>query len=265
MARRTRQRPAPRPSGIRLHKAMAEAGVGSRRACEELIEQGHVTVNGQQVRKMPVWVDPAADRVEVDGQAIRRPGRQRHLYLLVSKPRNVICTSRDPQGRRKIIDLVPHERRLFCVGRLDADSTGLVLLTDDGELANRLTHPRYGVPKTYLISVKGLLDDAEIDKLKRGLFLADRGGQAARARAAAVKVVQRDREKTRLEVTLCEGRNREIRRLLARLGHRVRLLQRIAIGPVRLKGIASGDWRELTGAERSALRRAARSSHPTRQ
>ena len=152
--------------GLRLHKAMAQAGVGSRRACEKLIEAGRVSVNGSVIQRMPVWVDPAGDRVEVDGRPIRGRRSSAKTYLLVHKPRGIICTNADPQGRRRIIDLVPPTVRLFCVGRLDAESTGLVLLTDDGELANRLTHPRYGVSKRYQVSVRGRLDDQQLEKLR---------------------------------------------------------------------------------------------------
>lgn len=244
--------------GVRLQKAMAEAGVGSRRACEQMVEEGRVTVNGTLVTDLPAWVDPQADQIEVDGRAIARRRKPGRLYLMVNKPRNVICTNRDPEGRKRVVELVPHRERLFCVGRLDADSTGLVLLTNDGSFTEKLTHPRHEVAKTYHVTVKGELDAEAVEKLTAGIVLADRAGGAARAKASGVTVKTRDRERTVLEITLREGRNREIRRMLARLGYPVKKLRRIAIGSVKLKGVASGQWRELTRGEVAALRKAAK-------
>jgi 23S rRNA pseudouridine2605 synthase len=245
--------------GVRLHKAMADAGVGSRRKCEQLIEQKLVTVNGYLVRELPVWVDPAQDKIEVDGKPVARKKRQLgKLYLMINKPRGVICTNKDELNRKRIIDLVPHHERLHCVGRLDAESTGLVLLTNDGDLTQQLTHPSHGVPKTYRVTIKGRLDEDEVERLTEGIYLADRTGKQGKARATKVRLVDRHVDRSRLEITLREGRNREIRRMLARLGHKVTKLRRTAIASVPLKGVASGEWRALTRAEVAALRRAAR-------
>ena len=262
MPPRTTKSPAPadlrdNTRGVRLQKALNEAGIGSRRQCEAFIEDGRVAVNGQIVTTLPAWTDPKTDRITFDEQPIRRPSRAASLYLMVYKPRGVICTNRDPEGRRRIIDLVPHPAHLFCVGRLDSESNGLVLLTNDGDLANQLTHPRYEVPKTYRVTVKGLVDDQAIARIQRGLILADKSGRVAKAHASAVRLMRRDRDRSRLQITLREGRNREIRRMLARLGFPVKRLTRIAIGKVRLKGLASGEWRELTRAELTTLREAA--------
>lgn len=263
MPRRTNQPDADDPlrdsaRGVRLQKALAEMGIASRRACEQMIEDGRVAVNGRTMTDLPVWVNVGEDRIEVDGRTVGRR-RRGHRYLLVNKPRNVICTNDDPQGRRRVIDLVPVKDRLFCVGRLDFDSTGLVLLTDDGALTQKLTHPSRGVAKTYDVTIKGRLDEEEVDKLSKGIWLSDkRAGGGTKAKAASVKLVRRDRDRSRVQVTLTEGKNREIRRMLARLGHPVKKLKRIAIGPVRLKGVASGEWRELTRQEVAALRRAVR-------
>lgn len=239
---------------------MADAGVGSRRACEKLIEEGAVSVNGKIVTELPIFVDPQVDRIEVSGRPIARAGgRPRRVYLMVNKPRNVICTNRDPQGRSRVIDLVPHSERLFCVGRLDGDSTGLVLLSNDGQLCERLTHPRYEIPKTYRVTVRGKLEAEDVAKLERGIYLADRRkGGGARAQAERVELLKTDRDRTELQITLREGKNREIRRMLVRLGHPVKKLRRIALGPLRLKGVASGQWRALSQSEVRALRRAAR-------
>jgi len=252
--------------GERLHKVMADAGVASRRACERLVEEGRVAVNGRTVTSLPAWVDPGQDRIELDGRRIAAQRQTGPTYLMVHKPRRVISTNSDPQGRRRIIDLVPFRQHLFSVGRLDAESTGLVLLTDDGALAHRLTHPRYQVPKTYNVTIKGALDEEGIEKLRRGIYLADESGtSASKARASDVELLRRDRDRTRLRITLREGRNREIRRMLARLGHRVHRLQRTAIGPLRLRGLASGEWRRLTRHEVRALREEAGLRSPSKR
>lgn len=250
-----------------MQKAMAEAGVASRRACEELITEGRVTVNGTSIEELPAWVDPAEDHIEVDGQPIRKPPRKAagngKLYLAVHKPRHVISTTSDPEGRRTIIDVAPLPQgmkgRIYPVGRLDADSTGLMVLTNDGELANRLTHPRYEIKKVYLVSVRGRLTMDDVNKMQDGLILAHRGTgdrkpQTKKAVVSSVELggYQRDDargDRTRLRITLEEGQNREIRRLLARLGYKVRRLKRIAIGPLTIKGLAAGQSRMLTAGE----------------
>ncbi|MCC6679383.1 MAG: rRNA pseudouridine synthase [Phycisphaeraceae bacterium] len=278
----TRKSPAQSP-GLRLQKLLAAAGVASRRRCEQLIEQGHVFVNGRRVTQLPVFIDPERDRIEVDGQTVSEPAggekskratRQTHTTIMLNKPRHVICTASDPQQRKTVLDLVPLEQRLFPVGRLDADSTGLILLTDDGELAQHLTHPSYEVPKQYRVSVRGRISDDDVEKLRRGLYLAPAPGNkkrttvagksraAVKAAAEQVRVLRRFTDRTRgdgteLAITLREGRNREIRRMLARLGFKVRRLHRIAVGPLQLKGLAVGQWRRLTPLELGKLRKAA--------
>jgi pseudouridine synthase len=262
--------------GIRLTKALAAAGVGSRRACEQLIEETRVAVNGVTITDMPAWVDPDTDRITVDGARVNKPRKGAHHYILVHKPRHVLCTNSDPENRRTIIDLVPHPQRLFCVGRLDSESTGLVLLTDDGALANHLTHPKYGIAKTYEVTVRGALTGADIEKMQAGIFLTKDSRKkspykkrvierqltaeapVSKVSTSGIQIIARDREKTRLLITLREGRNREIRRMLARLGYNVRKLKRVGLGPLRLKGVASGQWRKLTHNEVSSLRQAAR-------
>lgn len=258
--------------GVRLQKAMAEAGVASRRDCETMVTEGRVTVNGQLVAALPAWVDPATDRVEVDGRPIQRrtgksvrTGSHKPVYLAINKPRNIISTSDDPEGRPTVLDLVdiPMKQRLFAVGRLDADSTGLMLLTNDGELANRLTHPRYGITKQYRVSVKGRLVESDLARLRKGLLLAhDEGRKVKRAAMESVRIVSHERDRQRgdrttLAIELAEGQNREIRRLLARVGIAVRRLDRTGIGPLRLTGIARGQWRPLTPSEIGKLRSAA--------
>lgn len=251
-----------------MQKALAEAGVDSRRHCEEMIEEGRVRVNDEVVRHLPAWVDPNEDRLFVDGKLVRRPRTRKstqkviHHYIVLHKPKRVVCTNRDPEGRLRAIDLVklPSAPRLFCVGRLDADSTGLLLLTTDGELANRLTHPRYGVHKTYEIVVRGSIDANGVADLERGIFLADRKrGVAGRSAPVKLKLLRRDRERSHLIMELHEGRNRQIRRMMARLDHPVKHLKRIRLGPLNIKGLGVGDWRPLTAAEMRSLRKAIKS------
>ena len=269
-----KSRSEPKPSGHsftdaargpRLQKVLAEAGIGSRRACEELIEAGEVTVNGHIVKTLPAWVDPAGDYIKVSGKLIRRP--REHIYIMLHKPRGVVCTNRDPEGRRRAIDLVQHPAgpRLYPVGRLDVDSSGLLLLTNDGELANRITHPRYGVHKVYEVTVAGSLDEAAVKKLESGIFLSDRyttrgkkpGRKTQRSR---LKLLKRGRDRTLLVMELREGRNREIRRMMLHVGHKVKKLRRVQMGPLKMSGLRAGQWRELMPTELSALKKATRES-----
>jgi len=258
---------------VRLHKYMADLGVASRRACEQLILDGRVKVNGRVVNTMPVLIDPAQDKVIVDGRGLDQP--ERLVYVMLHKPRNTMSTVTDPEGRTTVTDLVQHPSgaRLYPVGRLDYDTTGLLLLTNDGELANRLTHPRYGIHKTYLATVKGELTDNDLRALERGIFLAHRReGEtlgARRTSGASLEFVKRGRPAERgsapegsvnssvIQITLSEGRNRQVRRMLANAGCHVKKLTRIEMGPLRLKGLGLGQWRDLTPVELRAIRKAA--------
>lgn len=251
--------------GERLQRVMSDAGVGSRRACEELILAGEVEVNGELVAELPAWVDPEEDRIVVQGRPLPPP--ERKIYVLLNKPPRTLSTLKDEPGsdRRTVAELVDHPgaSHLFPVGRLDYDTVGLVLMTNDGELANRLTHPRYGVPKTYRVVVEGALDEQAIRELERGIYLAERkAGQTAGAKRTAhveITLVHQDRQNTTLELTLREGRNRQVRRMMAAVGYPVRKLERVGMGPVQLKGVARGAWRELTREEVWALKKAAAS------
>ncbi|MBG83761.1 MAG: pseudouridine synthase [Phycisphaerae bacterium] len=241
--------------GERIQKVLASAGLGSRRSCEELISEGVVRVNGHLVADLPAWVDPDQDRITVRGKAIRQ--RTARTYVMLFKPRGTICTNDDPEGRTRAIDLIKHpsKARLFPVGRLDQDSSGLLLMTDDGELAQKLTHPSHEVARTYEIIVKGRVEESDISRLRRGIFLSD-GRTAKRASAERLQILRRDRDRTRMRLILREGRNRQIRRMLARLGFPVKKLQRTAMGTLNLKGLQPGQWRDLTTSELRALRRA---------
>ncbi|HWY85488.1 MAG TPA: pseudouridine synthase [Gemmataceae bacterium] len=232
----------------RLNKYLAHAGQGSRRHCDELIRAGRIKIDGIVVRELGTRVEPE-QAVTVDGQAVHA---EKNVYWLVNKPRGYLCTNSDPAGRPRAIDLVPHvEQRVYTVGRLDEDSEGLLLLTNDGDLANRLMHPRFGVIKTYLVQVAGKPTRDDLQKLLKGVYLSE--GQV---KARSVKPVKQQGESTWLRIILSEGKNREIRRMLARLEHKVMRLKRIALGPVELGRLATGKCRPLTSLELKLLRRA---------
>lgn len=232
----------------RLQKVMAEAGIASRRHCEQMIRDGLVKVNGEFVTEFPILVDPQCDRIIVSGRRLRFEPK---VYFLLNKPKSVVCTNSDPQGRRRAIDLlVGVKERVYPVGRLDTDSKGLLILTNDGELANLLTHPRYGVVKTYVAEIDGRIEGESISKLKKGMYFAE-----GRATAEDVRILRRGPKRSLLEITLREGRNRQIRRMLLRLGHPVRQLTRVRIGRLTLRGLGTGKSRPLTHAEVKSLRR----------
>lgn len=242
---------------LRLQKILASAGLGSRRHCESLILEGRVEVDRQVVSELGAKADPARQEIRVDGVNLPRP---KLVYFMVNKPTGIVSTNADPSGRPRVIDLVPYTGRLFTVGRLDMSSEGLILVTNDGALADRLTHPRYGVTKTYQVEVAGTLDRKELEKLRKGVHLAE-----GFARVVSVKVVRQYHHSSLLEMVLAEGRNREIRRVLAKVGHKVERLRRIAIGPLRLAELPTGQVRPLEAEEVRRLERAARGGKPPRK
>ena len=232
--------------GIRLQKFLAQAGVASRRSSEELIVGGRVSINGRIATELGVRVQPT-DEIRVDGKRIRRAASQ---WYALHKPRGYMSTRSDPEGRHTLYELVPPPmRRLFYVGRLDFDSEGLVLLTNDGDTAHRLLHPRYGIDREYDVELEEQVDDAALEQLRRGVHLDD-----GRARARTV----RRRGGNRVVLTLQEGRKREVRRMFGALGHRVIRLRRVRYGPIRLGDLAPGEWRALDARELEALRRVKR-------
>ena len=234
----------------RLQKFMAEAGVASRRACEELIRQGRVTVNGETA-SLGRSVEPKQDRVELDGKPVQK--EQRRTVILLYKPRGVVSTSSDPEGRRTVQDYFREiPERLYNVGRLDLNSEGLLLMTNDGALANRLTHPRYGVEKTYYAVCDGRLTASEAARLTNGVELED--GVTAPARVDAVRTTQCG--DTSFLITIHEGRNRQIRRMLEAVGHRTLRLKRERFGPLSLGTLAPGEWRKLSDEEIKKLENA---------
>ena len=238
--------PTELPAGERLQKVLAAAGVGSRRACEDLIDDGRVRVNGE-VARLGRRIDPGSDRVEVDGVPIGvRPD---FVYYLLNKRRGVVATASDPQGRPTVVEQVPAEPRVFPVGRLDADTEGLLLLTNDGDLTHRLTHPSFGVEKEYLAEVQGRPSSGAVRRLREGVELDD--GRTAPAKVALIPP-------NGLRITIHEGRNRQVRRMCEAVGHPVVRLVRSRIGPLADRDLAPGGWRALETAEVRALEQAVR-------
>lgn len=252
----------PAPTGERLQKVLAHAGVASRRHAETLMEAGRVTVNGAVARQLSLRVDPLHDDVCVDGQPIRAV--QPHTYILLNKPAGPVTTASDPQGRPTVLDLLPDDlraRRVYPVGRLDRDTEGLLLLTDDGDLALRLTHPRYALPKEYHALVTGQPTAVALARLAQGVVLP---GESRPTAPARVWVIRAEGDATWVASELHEGRNRQVRRMFDVVGHPVRRLRRVRVGPLTLGSLAVGSWRLLTPSEAAALRRAAGVADPTR-
>ncbi|MEX0700587.1 MAG: pseudouridine synthase, partial [Planctomycetales bacterium] len=234
-------------AGIRLQKFLAAAGFGSRRACEEYITSGRVTVDGTRVTELGARVHPKRQTIRVDDEPVRRQPKR---YFLLNKPAGYVCTHRDPAGRPRAVDLVgQNDLRLFTVGRLDANSQGLLLVTNDGDLGQKLAHPRYQVPRTYRVQVAGNPKPETLAQLKRGLQFEE-----GRFRVRDVRRLKQQGKSVFLELVLTEGQNREIRRLLARLGHKVIHLERIGFGPLKLGRLPVGAHRPLRTQELDALR-----------
>ena len=229
----------------RLQKVLARAGLASRRGCESLVEQGRVRVDGA-IARLGARVDATVARVEVDG--VRIGVAPDAVYLLLNKPKGVVVTADDPQGRRTALELVPSEPRVFPVGRLDLDTEGLLLLTNDGDLAHRLTHPSFGVEKEYLAQVQGIPKTAALQALRHGVDLEDGPTAAARVSLLSGGV---------LRITVHEGRNRQVRRMCEAVGHPVRRLVRTRIGPLTDRRLTPGNWRPLTIVELRRLEQAA--------
>ena len=233
--------------GIRLQKVLSAAGIASRRASENLIHQGRVEVNGKMVTEQGLRVDPERDSIRVDGSRIPPP--RRHVYVVLNKPRGVVSTMEDPEGRPTLSDYLGRRKeRLYHVGRLDTDTEGLILLTNDGDFAHRLAHPSYEVPKTYLAEVEGIVNKHTVEKLKAGITLDDGPVRPDRIKLASVAS-----DRSLLVVVMHEGRNRIVRRMFDRVRHPVRRLSRTAVGPVKLGQLPVGELRDLTREELGAL------------
>ena len=245
----------------RLSKVLASRGVASRRRCEELIAEGRVRVNGRVVTEQGTRIDAERDTVEVDGRPV---GPVRRRYVLLNKPVGYISTARDPRGRRTVLDLVPSTNRLYPVGRLDLTSEGLLLLTNDGALAERLTHPRYEHEREYWVLVEGRPSRVVLDRLRSGIDLEDGRTWPAAVTRLAQRTVEnglrlprrsgKGAKGTWLRVVIHEGRKRQVRRMCEAIGHPVKRLVRMRMGPLHLKKLRSGEWRELTEEEVRGLR-----------
>ena len=243
-------------SGIRLQKILSAAGRASRRAAESLIEAGRVTVNGETVTALGSRADPGRDDIRLDGRRVGLPSVRR--YLLLNKPRGYVTTRSDPQHRKTVLDLIPNVADyVYPVGRLDYDSEGLLLLTNDGDLAARLTHPRHGVPRVYEATVRGVPSEARLRRLAAGVPVDGQRAAPAGVRLLANRFARRTDE-SRVRIVLREGRNRQVRRMLEAIGHPVRRLRRVEMGPLRLGRLRPGAVRELLVSEVAALQRAAR-------
>ncbi len=234
----------------RLNKFLAHAGVCSRREADRMIVEGRVRVNGRVVQELGTKVDPSRDRIVADGRAVR-PEAEGPVFVLLNKPAGPVVSVKDPFGRETVMDLLPRlEARVYPVGRLDAETEGALLLTNDGETAHRLTHPRYEVPKAYEALVEGQTAEGDLDKVRRGLFLEGR-----RTAPAKVRVLRRGSNWTLVGLEIHEGRKREIRKLLEAVGHRVKKLRRVAFAGLTLEGLKAGQWRMLKKAEIDRLRK----------
>lgn len=237
----------------RLQKIIAAAGIASRRKAEDLIQQGRVTVNGQVVSELGSKADPERDHIKVDGKLLRGP--ERHKYLLLNKPKGYVTSVSDPEGRPTVMSLIEHVgERIYPVGRLDYASEGLLLLTNDGDLANRLTRAASHVPKTYLVKISGRANEEEIAQLRRGIRIGSRPGPGGHSQMKAVHTAPaeirliKEAENPWYEVTLTEGRNRQIRRMFEEIGHHVEKIKRVGYGPLTLD-VEPGSFRELTPKE----------------
>jgi 23S rRNA pseudouridine2605 synthase len=234
---------------VRLNKLLADNGIASRRAADRLIEQGEVMVDGEIVTELGTKVDPSVQRVEFDGVVLHARGERKRYYLL-NKPTGVLCTNDPRENRRRAIDLIGDRQRgrIYTVGRLDEDTSGLVILTNDGAFAQRVGHPRYAVPKTYKAVVVGRVTEDELRKLRTGVHLAE-----GKMRFRSVQLRRSSDRSSTLIVTLEEGRNREVRRIFARIGHPMKTLSRVRIGRLTDRGLGVGQWRPLLRAEVTAL------------
>ncbi|QBD79462.1 rRNA pseudouridine synthase [Ktedonosporobacter rubrisoli] len=246
------------PQGERLARFLAHAGIASRRHAEELIAGGRVKVNGTAVTTQGTRIDPRTDRVSVDGKVVKAAPVQ-HIYLLLHKPAGYLSTVHDPQGRPTVLDLLPaalRQQRVYPIGRLDLETSGLLLLSNDGELALQLTHPRYQQEKHYEALVQGQPEPSTLQALRQGVYFTEDDGQRHKSAPARVRLLGKEGTQSRLALTIHEGRKRQIRRMLAAVGHPVIRLARVGIGSLNLSGLAPGKWRYLSETEVQALRKA---------
>lgn len=232
---------------MRLNKFLADCGVDSRRNCDLIITQGRVKVNGKTITQLGVDVNPENDSVLLDGKRLKQ--KRRDIYIMLHKPKGVVCTVKDDKGRKTVLDLVDIKARLFPVGRLDYDTEGLLLLTTDGQLAQTLTHPRNHIPKTYVARIFGELSDDDKKTLENGVLL-----DGTMTQPAIVKILEKDEKTSRIEITIFEGRNRQVRRMLESVGKDVEFLKRVCVGNLKLGGLSRSKYRFLTEKEINYLK-----------
>lgn len=238
--------PEPQPHRVRLQRYLAACGLGSRRACEEFITAGRVTVDREVVSELGSRIDPQTQTVALDGETLRM---ERKKYYLLNKPPGVLCTNRDERGRTRVVDLFPAAGpRLFTVGRLDENSEGLLVVTNDGDLAQKLAHPRHRFFRTYEVHVAGHPTRDKLNDMKRGVHFAE-----GKFQAYNIRPLKKQGKSTHIEIVLTEGRNRELRRMFARIGHKVLKLKRVGFGSLRLGRLLPGEYRELSREELAAL------------
>lgn len=231
---------------MRLNKFLASAGVASRRKCDELLQQGLVSVNGQVVSELGTVINEKKDKVFYEGRQVLLPSS--FVYIKLNKPKGYACTAKDEKGRKTIYDLLPREERLFSIGRLDYDTEGLIILTNDGDFANKVAHPRYSVDKEYHVTIEGQIKESELAVLRKGVVI-----EGQRMPSAKVEFLSNDGKNTKLSVVIDEGMNRQIRRMFEAIGKSIKLLKRVRIGNVRLGGVKRGDFRDLTTQELNSL------------
>ena len=231
---------------MRLNKFLSNSGVASRRKCDELIAEGKVFVNGKVVTELGLQINEKKDKVKVGGKVIKLPSS--FVYIKLNKPKGYACTASDEKGRKTIYDLVECEERLFSIGRLDYDTEGLIILTNDGNFANQVAHPRYKMEKEYRVTVEGEIKESELAVMRKGVVV-----EGQRMPAARVEWLSFENGFTKLSVIIDEGQNRQIRRMFEAIGHQIKLLKRVRIGEVRLGGLKRGEYRDLTEAELNLL------------
>ena len=231
---------------MRLNKFLSNSGLASRRKCDQLIEEGKVFVNGKQVTELGSQINEKKDKVTVEGKTINLPSS--FVYIKLNKPKGYACTAHDEKGRKTIYDLIDSEERLFSIGRLDYDTEGLILLTNDGDFANKVAHPKFNIDKEYRVTVEGEIKESEMAVMRKGVVV---DGQ--RMPSAIVNFISYENGYTKLSVIIDEGQNRQIRRMFEAIGKTIKLLKRVRIGQVRLGGLRRGDYKDLTEVELNSL------------
>lgn len=231
---------------MRLNKFLSNSGVASRRKCDELIKEGKVFVNGKQVKELGTVVNEKKDKVTVEGKVISLPSS--FVYIKLNKPKGYACSASDEKGRKTIYDLIDCDERLFSIGRLDYDTEGLIILTNDGDFANKVAHPKYNIEKEYRVTIEGDIKESELAVMRKGVVI-----DGERMPSARVEKLSQDNKYTKLSVVIDEGQNRQVRRMFEAIGKSIRLLKRVRIGQVRLGGLSRGDYKDLTEEELNLL------------